>query len=388
MENIPLTIFLLITSAAGLISSLTTSILKKNRRRDLFLALALLFMSLNVAYGGLILSGLYKTLPSLIAVLDNIPMLIYPLLYIFYRYTTSGSNVLRGNDLLHFIPYFMLNLIFLPFFMLPGDAKIQILETNLSKVYTIAELGFPIVLHLYEIVYLFMIFLMLKKSHLKRKNSKKMPPDSIFKLLTNLFIILLTLSFLKLLPLIFHFFAINIHSSMPMLFQSHNGVIILIQLSLFLFIIYKTTIEKEIFFSSNSALITENGTAVKYDTRKLDDDTAAEYLRVLDKFMREEKPYRDSTLVVKKLSEMTGIQQHQISQIINDKLRMNFYNFVNRYRIDEVKTSLLDPTKKDENILSIAFSAGFKSKSSFNTIFKKETGITPNQFRKNSGIDS
>ena len=62
------------------------------------------------------------------------------------------------------------------------------------------------------------------------------------------------------------------------------------------------------------------------------------------------------------------------------------FDFVNGYRVDEVKSRLKDPKNSQYTILSIAYDSGFNSKSSFNIIFKKFTGLTPSQFVKHSMI--
>lgn len=99
-------------------------------------------------------------------------------------------------------------------------------------------------------------------------------------------------------------------------------------------------------------------------------------------FMEAEKPYLDEELSLQKLSLLMNISTHQLSQTINQKLNTNFYKFVNAYRIEEVKKKLKDPEFEKYSILGIAFESGFNSKSTFNKIFKEETGLTPSEFKK------
>ena len=61
---------------------------------------------------------------------------------------------------------------------------------------------------------------------------------------------------------------------------------------------------------------------------------------------------------------------------------VNFFDFVNRYRVEEVKQCLSNPAKDKDNIVTLALDAGFNSKSAFYAAFKKLTGMTPNQFKK------
>lgn len=99
-------------------------------------------------------------------------------------------------------------------------------------------------------------------------------------------------------------------------------------------------------------------------------------------FMEADKPYLDEELSLQKLSLLMNVSTHQLSQTINQKLHTNFYKFVNAYRIEEVKKKLKDPEFEKYSILGIAFESGFNSKSTFNKIFKEETGLTPSQFKK------
>jgi AraC-like DNA-binding protein len=62
-------------------------------------------------------------------------------------------------------------------------------------------------------------------------------------------------------------------------------------------------------------------------------------------------------------------------------MKKNFYDLVNGYRVEEAKRLLLDPKSFNYTILSVGFEAGFNSKTTFNTVFKKFTGLSPTEFR-------
>jgi AraC-like DNA-binding protein len=95
------------------------------------------------------------------------------------------------------------------------------------------------------------------------------------------------------------------------------------------------------------------------------------------------KAYLDPELSLSTLAKDMDISRTQLSQLINDGLGENFYDFVNRYRVEEVKSLMVDPEMANYSLLGIAFEAGFKSKSTFNLIFKRFTGLTPTEYRKN-----
>jgi AraC-like DNA-binding protein len=99
--------------------------------------------------------------------------------------------------------------------------------------------------------------------------------------------------------------------------------------------------------------------------------------------MHEQKPYLDADLTLSTLSKNIGMSRSQLSQLINDGTGENFYDFVNQYRVEEVKRLMTDPDVQNLNLLGLALEAGFKSKSTFNLIFKRFTGQTPTEYRKN-----
>ncbi|MDW3192381.1 MAG: helix-turn-helix domain-containing protein [Cytophagales bacterium] len=102
----------------------------------------------------------------------------------------------------------------------------------------------------------------------------------------------------------------------------------------------------------------------------------------LEDFMQSEKPYLDPELSLNKLAQQTGINSKLLSATLNKGVGQNFYDYVNGYRIDEVKKLLLNQENKNLTIEAMANMAGFKSKSSFNMAFKKVTQMTPREFLK------
>ena len=133
------------------------------------------------------------------------------------------------------------------------------------------------------------------------------------------------------------------------------------------------------------AVADETPPAKKYEKSALTPERADAYLKQLLDFMEKEKPYRDGELTIQKLAEILSIQVNHLSQIINERLGQNFFDFVNGYRVKEVQKLLVDPSKKHYTIVALAEEVGFRSKSAFNAVFKKHTNMTPTEFRKVSG---
>ena len=98
--------------------------------------------------------------------------------------------------------------------------------------------------------------------------------------------------------------------------------------------------------------------------------------------MARERPYRDPDLTLPALAERLNTTPHKLSEVLNRELAQTFHDFVNGYRVDEVRARLADPNTKHLNILALGLDAGFASKSTFNQVFKKVTGQTPSTYRK------
>ena len=120
----------------------------------------------------------------------------------------------------------------------------------------------------------------------------------------------------------------------------------------------------------------------KYLTSSLSPENAQSYINKLLALMQKDKPYLNEKLTISDLAEKLKIQRHHLTQIINENLGKNFYTFVNEYRLEEVKKMMADEKKKNYTILAIAYECGFNSKSTFNTLFKNQTGLTPSDYKK------
>ena len=104
---------------------------------------------------------------------------------------------------------------------------------------------------------------------------------------------------------------------------------------------------------------------------------------LLKELMKKEKPYLEPSLTIHDLAGKLKMPPHQLSKVINKELHCNFFEFVNKYRIEDFKQRAFSTDYKNMTILGIALDCGFNSKSAFNRIFKDVTGLTPGDFIKN-----
>ena len=97
--------------------------------------------------------------------------------------------------------------------------------------------------------------------------------------------------------------------------------------------------------------------------------------------MEEEKAFKNPELSLATLSDSIGVKSYLTTKCLNIIFEKKFNDFVNSYRIEELKTLLPDPKNKNYTLLSLAFEAGFNSKASFNRAVKKLTGKSPSQLK-------
>ena len=109
----------------------------------------------------------------------------------------------------------------------------------------------------------------------------------------------------------------------------------------------------------------------------------------IDLYMTTEKPHLDSRLTLGQLAHAIGTRERELSALFGNSEDGNFYNFINRHRVQEAKTLLRSATEARTSVEAIGLMAGFRSRSTFYEAFRKDTGKTPAQFRKqplDSGI--
>ncbi len=122
----------------------------------------------------------------------------------------------------------------------------------------------------------------------------------------------------------------------------------------------------------------------RYAKSGLGEDRAEEAAAQLLKLMEEDLVYTDSGLTLPQLASLVDVTPHNLSEVINTRFQQNFFDFVNSYRLRQVQRDLRDPANQNLTVLALAFDAGFNSKTSFNTIFKKHVGVTPSEYRSST----
>jgi AraC-like DNA-binding protein len=116
--------------------------------------------------------------------------------------------------------------------------------------------------------------------------------------------------------------------------------------------------------------------------KRLSDKQIIELSARLDILMKDDKIFLDNEINLTTVAEKLGISIHDTSFLINEVTGSNFYNFINKFRVEEAKKLLTSGQMDKLNMLGIAFESGFNSKTTFNTTFKKIVGISPSEYAK------
>jgi AraC-like DNA-binding protein len=296
-------------------------------------------------------------------------LLIAPLLW-FYVVELAGERIrVNATAFAHFIPFFVIVFCSLSFRSFLNDTSItRFLDSHPRLPFTIFWMVMVIQFSVYQILI-----------HRKWRKYQQMIRDEVsntedvniswVRFFTGVFLII-NLSFFVSLFAVIHFNVIN------MVWKS-VGVI----LSLSIFALgYKGILQKEILFPESLARSGTDEPTIHPDPVARPDNALVEKLQ---QYMKKEKPYLDPELSLSTLAKAMGLNRNQLSHLINTGLGENFYDFINKYRVEEVKRLMADPQKQNYNLLGMAFESGFKSKSTFNLIFKRFTGLTPSEYKKN-----
>lgn len=127
---------------------------------------------------------------------------------------------------------------------------------------------------------------------------------------------------------------------------------------------------------------TKNTEATRYQKSGLKTETSQQYAQTAQQLMQQKKLYLDNDLTLHQLAAELEVPVYHLSQALNEQLQLNFFDFVNQYRVEEVKHKIADAQYQHYTLLAIAFESGFRSKASFNRIFKRFAGMTPSEYKK------
>ena len=277
-----------------------------------------------------------------------------PLLYLYTKSITKKEFSLNRFDFVHFF-------LFLITFIL------AILKLHITDLY------YYLALYIQITPYMIVCFKLILNYH----NTLKNYYSSIEKVNLTWMLYVVGAFFIMWMVDLANFISYNFHLMTPDFRITLTFVSLLINFLFAILIFYKALQHPEI-FAENS----ETDKQQKYEQSRLTDFEKTEYLQKLIDYFKLDKPFLNPDLTIAEVAHQLNVSVRYLSQVINESLGKNFYDFINTYRIEEAKRQLTDGKDSKKTVLEVLYDSGFNSKSAFNSAFKKHTGFTPTEFRK------
>ena len=342
--------------------------LKQNAKANKWLSLFAFILGTIFVGNYLDENGLSGSYNFIVKWLNSLEFLLAPSIYISILYFVNPNGRFKVRYLLHFLPFLIFAVI--ENFVFRGKGGI-----STETLFEIGETAFYVrdLLPFQLLAYLFVSYFALKK-HNKNLQLITAATQNI------------NLNWLKLLLLI---------SIFPVLFWINDALDIfpfLVNINRFIyavsivFLAYFAMKQTAIFVFNNedldeiSEIFSEPIETIK--PKRLSEEQIVQLSARLDVLMKDDKIFLDNEINLATVADKLRISIHDASYLINEVTGSNFYNFINRFRVEEAK-KLLTSAKSDKlNMLGIAFESGFNSKTTFNTAFKKLVGISPSEYAK------
>jgi len=389
-------ILLLGSVNSALISIFLLFFQKSNARTNRYLAFILLFLGMDLFHQFLIDSNYIYQLQPIIGFFMQFEVLFGPLLYLYIRDLTNPDAVQSDRkNMLHLLPAVFGIFLMIPFYILGFKEKLEFIQhgynsDNLTNIAGITTPAYMIIGTLSFTLYLGFSIKLFFAHRKKIANYFSYREKITLDWLRNIFIVMV----------IYWLFMAAYIALMDSteLNKQIIDVLMLFTVAAVHYLGIKGLLQPKVYSrkkqtqSIRTLLDIENRpqpspielekNTVKYIKSALSDEDSERIINRLKSVVKEDKPYLDSCLTLPDLAEKISVSSNYLSQVINERLGMNFFDYINSHRIEMAKHLLLNPLPHTPTILDIAMESAFNSKSAFYTAFKKHTGLTPAQYKK------
>jgi AraC-like DNA-binding protein len=377
-----LQVILYVGAIQGILLSLFLFSVKSNRISNRLLGLLTLLWGIFLLAYGLQFVGLYSKFPHFIKVFYQFLFVFFPLLYLQVKYLVSDYKKFQKRDFIHFLPLVISILLYSDFFIQPAEIKLQI-NAHKSEYYHILQILGDEFVAFQGIIYSVAALLLLNRYRKKIQDyesttEKKLIAVQNIGISLNLFSWIIGTIGIQ-------FFYFHVKPAIDLFTMSYLVMVVVIYVISFAAIkspeIFKLKRHKIKIIDLADKLSKNESTTP--DDKLLQDTELMELDKRLQELMENKKPYLNPELTLSELAELLNTSRSQLSNVINQLHEINFYKFINQYRVEEVKKIMQSPENESLKLISIAYDAGFNSKASFNRIFKQMTGMTPSEYLAN-----
>jgi AraC-like DNA-binding protein len=347
---------------------------KNNKSKaDLFLGFIFFFYALSI--GTTYLEGYNFNngfpFPAIINISWLLLFLHGPALWLYIKSLTDQDFRLKPIHLLHLVPFIVyFSIHYYTFMALPAQDKIELVRNDLFKqniFYTISVVSIGISTIGYNIWALLLI-----RDHRKNimKNFSQIEGIDLnwLRILTISSLVCYSVNvFLFNLDLIFQYATYQL---LMLVTYSFASVYIL-------FLGYFGIQQGNIFINKLAGF--QSIDPVQKPEERVSTITDV-FTDALLQFMEHKQPYLDPEITLAKLSDLMEVRPEYLSEILNSQLNQNFFDFINKYRVEEFKIQSLVKSNSHLSILGIAHQCGFNSKAAFYRAFKKFEDISPSAY--------
>jgi AraC-like DNA-binding protein len=343
--------------------------LKEPRRQSNILLAIFLFSQIMILFNAecfRFYRDIYNYCPYLFYIGSPFYFIAAPSFYLYVKSLAFSDFILNRQHILHIIPFLFAAIVLtMAFHIHSAETKRILLESQTFQ--QSFKWYYLLIVHIYILGYNLSSLLILRNYRKKIKQEY----SSVERINLSWLNFILYGFLLACCTSIISFFSFTLDLSIQKNISLINYSAFFI---LFNYIFYKALIQPSLFSG-----IEENQ---KQKPPFLSKMVEQQYLNQLLTFMDAEKPYLNPEITLFDLSKKVSIPHRALSEIINNSLNQNFYDFINSYRIKESQHLLEDQNNRQKTVLEILYEVGYNSKSSFNVAFKKSTGMTPSQFKK------
>jgi AraC-like DNA-binding protein len=313
--------------------------------------------------------------------------LIAPCSYLYVRAVLLNEKKFQKRDVIHLIPFFIVLINYIPFYLLPVNEKVTVIQNSLNYwpdtfKYQAGFLPenfsilFRLILAIIYLVLQWNLILSYKKVH--KESSIQIQISNVLKWL-KLFTITSTVIFFGIIGFMLTVFFLPSYYNDDLLMQIPS---LLVSVGFFVMAAYLLThpeILSGLPFVKYKEVPSDVINDKSYMFPYINEDYKLEMERIVDYF-KTEKPYLNKNLNINQVSVALAIPSRELSFIINNHFGQRFNDFLNKYRIEYITKKINKEYLSNYTIEGIASEAGFASKSTFNLAFKKYHQCTPTEY--------
>lgn len=392
MENNinPLTVVYLLAITVGLVTAVILWAFPNSEQKSRkLLSFTFIILTLNLIGEAIMGSDYLFKLPDMYKFGNILCFLFTPLSFLYIRSVLQKEHP-RKRDLLHFLPFALVIIDYIPYLILPHEEKViflqnlindPIITSSVSNQIGIIPSEIIIVLYhitfgIYWMLQIWMIIRFVRHGDNDVKEANKTTVNWLFFFCCVQF---------------FLFYPYFINNSSPFensinhIISDFSGAFVIILSAAYLFS------RPELLYGLSKVLVPINDKIPAVEKVKASSTNSSKFLSKakiieidskLTEHIESNEPFLNQGYNLKDLSRDLDVPLYIMSSFINKEKGVNFSDFLNRYRIEYCKKKIAEGEWRNITLEGLGYDCGFSNRNSFTAAFKKFAGKTPSEFIK------